>query len=186
MDDLSAICSKVKMLISDVDGVLTDGSVYKGSDGEEFKRFSVTDGAGAAIARAAGLKIALISGRHSEATAIRAAEMKITEVHNGTLDKRSPYKEIKEKYNLNDDEIAYVGDDIIDIAVMEQVAVPIAVKNAYKMVKDISIYVTKKSGGEGAFREALEWILTQQGRLEDVLDVLQDQVQNPPETDPVQ
>ncbi|MCH7613841.1 MAG: HAD hydrolase family protein [Candidatus Marinimicrobia bacterium] len=184
MPDVKNLCAKIKMLISDVDGVLTDGSVYKGSAGEEFKRFTVIDGAGAAIARAAGLNIALISGRHSEATAIRAAEMKITELHNGTLDKRGPYKEIKEKYNLKDDEIAYVGDDIIDIVIMKQVGVPIAVANAYKTVKDISVYVTEKSGGQGAFREAIEWILIQQGRLEEVLTALQDEVQNPPETDP--
>ncbi len=84
MADTKALCANVKMLISDVDGVLTDGSIYKGANGEELKRFSVTDGAGAAIARAAGLKLALISGRHSEATAVRAAEMKIEEVYNGT------------------------------------------------------------------------------------------------------
>lgn len=184
MSDVKNRCAKVKMLISDVDGVLTDGSVYKGSAGREFKRFNVIDGAGAAIARVAGLKIALISGRHSEATAIRAAEMNITEVYNGILDKRIPYKEIKEKHNLKDDEIAYVGDDIIDIAVMEQVGVPISVANAYKIVKDISVYVTKKSGGQGAFREAIEWILIQQERLEEVLTMLQNEVQNPPETDP--
>lgn len=184
MSDVKNLCAKVKMLISDVDGVLTDGSVYKGSAGEEFKRFSVLDGAGTAIARVAGLKIALISGRHSEATTIRAAEMKIKDLYNGTLDKRGPYKEIKEKYNLKDDEIAYVGDDIIDIVIMEQVGVPIAVANAYQIVKDISVYVTEKSGGQGAFREAIEWILIQQGRLEEVLAALQDEVQNPPETDP--
>ena len=75
MANTKALCANIKMLISDVDGVLTDGSVYKGAIGEELKRFNITDGAGSAIARAAGLKLALISGRYSEATAIRAAEM---------------------------------------------------------------------------------------------------------------
>jgi len=172
------------MFISDVDGVLTDGSIYKGTNGEELKRFNVTDGAGSAIARVAGLKLALISGRFSESTAVRAAEMKISDVYNGTLNKVIPYSKIKEKYGLIDEEIAYVGDDLIDIAVMEQVAVPIAVANAYKRVKDVSVYVTKKTGGHGAFREALEWILTQQGRLDEVLLALGDEVLNPPETDP--
>ena len=184
MADTKALCANVKMLISDVDGVLTDGSIYKGANGEELKRFSVTDGAGAAIARAAGLKLALISGRHSEATAVRAAEMKIEEVYNGTLDKRGPYDKIKANHNLSNNEIAYVGDDLIDLAIMEQVAVPIAVANAYDIVKKQAVYVTNSSGGTGAFREAVEWILNQQGRLKDVLIALRDEVINPPETDP--
>lgn len=167
-----------------MDGVLTDGSVYKGSDGTELKRFNVSDGAGAAIARTAGLKIALISGRQSDATALRAAEMKIAEVHNGTLDKRIPYKQIKEKYNLKDDEIAYLGDDIIDIVIMKQAGVPIAVANANEMVKGVSIHVTDKSGGDGAFREAIEWILFQQGRLEKILIALQNELYSLSETDP--
>ncbi len=184
MVETKALCANVKMLISDVDGVLTDGSVYKGANGEELKRFNVTDGAGAAIARAAGLEVALISGRYSDATSIRAAEMKIEEVYNGTLDKRGPYNQIKEKHGLTDKEIAYVGDDLIDIVIMEQVAVPIAVANAYDIVKSKAVHVTQSSGGGGAFREAVEWILTEQGRLTDVIKYLQYEVQNPPGTDP--
>jgi 3-deoxy-D-manno-octulosonate 8-phosphate phosphatase (KDO 8-P phosphatase) len=110
--------------------------------------------------------------------------MKINEVYNGTLDKRGPYNEIKAKHGLNDDEIAYIGDDLIDLVVMEQVAVPIAVENACAPVKEQAIHVTKKSGGHGAFREALEWILAEQGRLEEVLLAIRNEVQNPPETDP--
>lgn len=184
MADTKKLCANVKMIISDVDGVLTDGSVYKGAHGEELKRFNVTDGAGSAIARAAGLKLALISGRHSETTTIRAKEMRIEELHNGTLDKRGPYEVIKSKYNLTDQEIAYVGDDLIDMVVMEQVAVPIAVANAFEPVKKIAIHVTTRSGGHGAFREAIEWILTQQGRLENVYKILRDEVLNPTESPP--
>ncbi len=182
--DTKSLCANIKMLISDVDGVLTDGSIYKGANGEELKRFNVTDGAGSAIARTAGLELVLISGRHSEATSVRAAEMKIKEVYNGTLDKRIPYNEIKAKHGLSDDEIAYIGDDLIDITIMEQVALPIAVANAYPLVKETAVHITEKSGGEGSFREALEWILTQQDRLDEVLLALRDEVQNPPETDP--
>ena len=90
--------SKVKMVVSDVDGVWTDGTIYKGGDGIELKRFHVSDGAGVAILRAAGLKLALISGRRSEATAQRAEELKIDDVYNGTLNKIPPYKKLKEKY----------------------------------------------------------------------------------------
>ena len=172
MANTKALCANIKMLISDVDGVLTDGSVYKGANGEELKRFNVTDGAGSAIARTAGLKLALISGRYSEATAVRAAKMDAMR------------NLLEAKHGLNDDEIAYIGDDLIDLVIMEQVAVPIAVANAYAPVKEQAIHVTEKSGGHGAFREALEWILAEQGRLEEVLLAIRNEVQNPPETDP--
>ncbi len=166
----------IKMIISDVDGVMTDGAVYKNGNGDEFKKFSVTDGSGTAIARAAGIKIALISGRYSKATEERAKELRIEEVYNGTLDKIEPYLELKQKYNLSDKEIAYIGDDIIDIPVMEIVGVPIAVNNAIEMVKNIALYSTKTSGGEGAFREAIDWILITQGRYEETLQIVKDKI----------
>lgn len=185
MADTKTLCANVKMLISDVDGVLTDGSVFKGANGEEFKQFNVADGAGAAIARIAGLRLALISGRYSEATAVRAAEMKITEVYNGTLNKRIPYEEIKAKHQLEDEEIAYVGDDLIDIPILEIVGVPIAVSNAYDLVKEAAVHVTSKSGGQGAFRESIEWILIQQGRLNDILAALKDEVMSSSKSDTI-
>jgi len=170
--------NKVKMVISDVDGVWTDGAIYKGKDGIELKRFCVTDGAGVALLREAGLELALISGRHSDATAERAKELKIDNVYNGTLNKIPPYNALKEKFNLTDDEIAYIGDDMIDIPVMELVGVPIATENASNTCKDVAVHITEKSGGYGAFREAVEWILTEQGRLANVFDSLRKKVQN--------
>ncbi len=169
---------KVKMIISDVDGVWTDGAIYKGKNGIELKRFCVTDGAGVAMVRAAGIELALISGRKSAATAERAAELKIDDVYNGTLNKIPPYQALKEKYNLADDEIAYIGDDMIDIPVMELVGVPIATENASLVCKSIAIHVTEKPGGHGAFREAVEWILSEQGRLDEVLIALREKVKN--------
>ena len=170
--------NKVKMVISDVDGVWTDGAIYKGKDGIELKRFCVTDGAGVALLREAGLELALISGRHSEATAERAKELKIDNVYNGTLNKIPPYNALKEKFNLTDDEIAYIGDDTIDIPVMELVGVPIATENASTTCKAVAIHITEKSGGYGAFREAVEWILTEQGQLANVFNSLRKKVQN--------
>jgi len=161
--------SKIKMLISDVDGVLTDGTIYKSNTGDELKKFNVTDGSGIAMARATNLKIALISGRYSKATALRAKELRITELYNGTLDKLEPYAELKKKYKLKDDQIAYLGDDIIDLPVMEKVGVPIAVANAVDIIKDVSLHITAKSGGDGAFREAIDWIITVQGRYDEAL-----------------
>jgi len=121
---------EIKMLISDVDGVWTDGSFYKGTDNIELKKFSVFDGVGVAMARAAKIKIALISGRFSSATEHRAKELGIEDVYNGTLNKLPVYEKLKLKYKLDDSNIAYIGDDLIDIPVMEVVALPIAVANA--------------------------------------------------------
>jgi len=166
---------QIKLVISDVDGVLTDGAIYK-SGSDEFKKFNVTDGSGMAVARAAELKIALISGRYSKATEIRAREMRIEDVYNGTLDKIKPYLELKQKYNVQDEEIAYIGDDIIDLPIMQKVGVPIAVNNAIDSVKSIALYVTKKNGGNGAFREAIDWIITTQGRYDEVLQIVKDKI----------
>ncbi len=168
----------IKMIISDVDGVWTDGSIFLNGTGEEFKKFSVLDGAGVAVARMADIKIALISGRYSKATEARAKELNIDDVYNGTLNKLIPYNEIKEKYKLRDQEIAFVGDGMIDIPVMEKVGAPIAVSNAYSLVKDIAIYVTQTAGGDGAFREAVDWILKGQGRYESVLLKLRTHVES--------
>ena len=164
------------MLISDVDGVWTDGTFYKGPDGFELKKFSVFDGVGMAMARAANLKIALISGRYSSATESRALELKIKDVYNGALNKIPAYEELKIKYDLNDSNIAYIGDDWIDIPVMEQVAAPIAVKNATKEVKTVAVHITRSSGGDGAFREAVEWIVESQGRTEEVIKLMREKV----------
>ena len=161
------------MLISDVDGVWTDGSFYKGPDSFELKKFSVFDGVGMAMARTAGLRIALISGRYSPATESRAKELKIKDVYNGTLNKIPAYEELKIKYELDDSSIAYLGDDWIDIPVMNRVAVPIAVENASLEVKNVAIHITKTSGGNGAFREAVEWIIDQQGRKEEIIELMQ-------------
>ena len=168
----------LKMLISDVDGVWTDGTFYKGTDGQEFKKFHVNDGVGVAMARAANLKIALISGRHSEATKYRAQELKIDDVYNGGLNKIPAYEELKEKYDFIDSEIAYIGDDLIDIPIMSKVGFPIAVENAITKVKNISVYTTKISGGYGAFREAVTWILEKQDRLDDVIRIMKEKILN--------
>ena len=168
----------IKLLISDVDGVWTDGTFYKGTDNMEFKRFTVLDGVGMAMARAANLKIALISGRYSPATEFRAMELKIEDVYNGSLNKIPADEELKEKYNLDDSEIAYIGDDLIDIPIMEKVAVPIAVENASPEVKSIAIYTTKVSGGYGAFREAVAWIIEETGETEIVLQRMMARVKN--------
>ena len=169
---------RIKMLISDVDGVWTDGSFYKGTDNIELKKFSVHDGVGVAMARAAKIKIALISGRYSSATEHRAKELSIKDVYNGTLNKLTVYEKLKLKYKLDDSNIAYIGDDLIDIAVMEVVALPIAVSNATPDVKKIAAHITELSGGEGAFREAISWVISEQGRTEEVIQIMRERITN--------
>jgi len=171
--------NKVKLVIADVDGVLTDGSVYKAKDPEtladiEFKQFSIVDGAGIALARLLDLRVAIISGRRSSATDARAKELKIEDVYNGSLNKMTPYEDLKSKYSLNDEDIAFIGDDIIDLNLMENVGAPIAVANAYHLVKDIAIYTTRLPGGQGAFREAIDWLAMCQGRYEEGIQLMKD------------
>tara|TARA_Y100001970_G_scaffold40493_2_gene49862 strand:+ start:1422 stop:1952 length:531 start_codon:yes stop_codon:yes gene_type:complete len=173
---LSFKATDIKLVISDVDGVLTDGRVFIGQDKMEFKQFSVHDGVGVALAKAAGLKIAFISGRYSVATESRANELKIDDLYNGALNKLPAYEELKMKYNLTDNNIAYVGDDLIDLSVMKKVCCPIAVKNAINIIKKVSVFVTDSPGGSGAFRDAIEWIIHQQGRTEQVLKIMENRV----------
>ena len=171
--------NKVKLVIADVDGVLTDGSVYKAKDPEtladiEFKQFSIVDGTGIALARLLDLRVAIISGRPSSATDARAKELKIEDVYTGLLNKMIPYEDLKSKYSLNDEDISFIGDDIIDLSLMENVGVPIAVANAYHLVKDIAIYTTRLPGGQGAFREAIDWLAMCQGRYEEGIQLMKD------------
>ena len=174
---------KVKLVIADVDGVLTDGSIYKAKDpatlGDiEFKQFSIVDGAGIALARLLDLRVAIISGRRSSATDARAKELKIEDVYNGSLNKMTPYEDLKSKYSLNDEDIAFIGDDIIDLNLMENVGAPIAVANAYHLVKDTAIYTTSLPGGQGAFREAIDWLAMCQGRYEEGIQLMKNSLLN--------
>ena len=163
---------KIEMIISDIDGVWTDGSIYRGTDDTEFKKFSVFDGVGVAYARAADLKIAIISARYSPATEFRAKELKIDDCYNGGLNKLHAYSDLKKKYSLFDDQIAYLGDDMVDLPVMELVGLPIAVANATLDIIQVAKHTTETKGGEGAFREAVEWIIKKQNRTEEVKEAM--------------
>ena len=129
---------KITLIISDVDGVLTDGTIFIGTNGTEFKRFNVEDGTGAAFARLASIPIVLISGRKSESTSTRAKELKIEHCFQGSLDKINPYREVCRLYDIKPENIAYIGDGLIDIPVMLKSGFSIAPKNAHQPVKDIA------------------------------------------------
>ena len=149
----------------DVDGTLTDGGIYIGENGELFKPFNCRDGFGITLAKRAGIKIALITGRTSKQLVIRARELKIDEdsIWQGDLDKREAYIEVKNKFNLKDEEIAYIGDDILDLPVMMQVGFTGTVANAVTEVKTRVCVVSDFNGGQGAVREIIEFILKAKG-----------------------
>jgi len=147
------------LLILDVDGVLTDNMLYINDNGEETKRFNVSDGFGIALALRAGLEIALISGRRSKATEYRASGLKIKHLYLGETNKIKAYEDLKKKLNVKDEEIAYMGDDILDVPVLKKVALPICVKNANSIAKRFAKFATKAKGGEGAVREVIDMLL---------------------------
>ncbi len=162
---VNAKLKKIKMVIFDVDGVLADGRIILDSKGIEYKSFDAHDGYGIARARELGMRFAIISGRASKAVTVRAQRLKIPDVYQATLDKVSAYLELKEKYGFTDDEVCYMGDDELDLPLMKRVGVAIAPANAMAPVKKAALFVTKRSGGRGAVREALDRILSAQSRL---------------------
>jgi 3-deoxy-D-manno-octulosonate 8-phosphate phosphatase (KDO 8-P phosphatase) len=161
-----------------VDGVLTDGSIWivpvplAAPDGTvstrmvEVKGYSAHDGAGMTLARLGGMKLGVITKRISETVALRMRDLKIEFVYQGEAFKMRPVREIMEKEAVTLDEIAYVGDDVIDLPVMRQCGFAVAVANARQQVKDEAHYVTEHRGGDGAGRDAIEFILRAKGLLE--------------------
>jgi 3-deoxy-D-manno-octulosonate 8-phosphate phosphatase (KDO 8-P phosphatase) len=161
--ELKRLAQGLQLLLLDVDGVLTDGGIILyGIDGEA-KRFDVQDGMGVVLARAAGIKVGIITSRTSAVVQRRATELHLDEVLQGVSDKVEALREILEKYGLAASQAAYIGDDIQDIPIMRQVGLPISVQNARPLVKECCKCVTSARGGRGAVREAVEWLLELRG-----------------------
>ncbi|WP_332695112.1 KdsC family phosphatase [Halalkalibacter lacteus] len=152
----------IKLLVLDVDGVLTDGKLFIGSDGEEYKAFHTQDGMGISLARYTGMKIAIITGRKSPAVEKRANELKIDYVYQGIHDKLSVLHDIMSDLGITLDEVCYIGDDINDLPILQVVGYPAAPANAVGPVKADVQYVAKANGGEGAVREILDRLLAEQ------------------------
>lgn len=159
----------VKMIVFDVDGVLTDGKIFIGSQGELGKSFDAQDGLGITLLRLHGIVPAIITGRHSKIVEIRAEELKIKEVYQGIKQKRDILEDLREKYQLSWAQIAYVGDDFIDIPAMQEAGFACAVANARDEVKEIAHFVSDKRGGDGAVRQIAEFLLKAQGKWENVI-----------------
>lgn len=165
-----SIFSNIKLIAMDVDGVLTDGSLIMGANGEELKAFSVHDGVGIKLAHLAGLITAIITGRSSPIVLRRAKELGITEVYQDVVDKELALNDLLEKYKLKDYQVAYIGDDINDLKIMKRVGVKIATLNAVREVKDIADFITEVEGGRGAVRDAINTILEKKGVLIDAIN----------------
>jgi 3-deoxy-D-manno-octulosonate 8-phosphate phosphatase (KDO 8-P phosphatase) len=165
---------KIRLLLLDVDGTLTDGKVCifaKMSDGDlgELKIFDAHDGAGLTLAHIMGIKTGLITGRNSAATTQRAKEMKMDYVYQGRAKKLDAYRECQALSGVDDAGTAYVGDDLPDLALFEHAGLSVATANAVDEVKKAAHYVTRASGGNGAAREVVELILRAQGRWKEAI-----------------
>ena len=156
----------VKLLVLDVDGTLTDGTLLYSDSGVQTKAFHVADGLGIVMAQAAGLRVAVISGRTSRAVEMRLAELKITEFIQNCGDKAAALTQMAARYKLSREEVAYVGDDINDLPAFGVAGVRIAVANASEILKAAADWVTPRPGGSGAVRDAVEEILRRQGQLD--------------------
>ena len=146
----------------DVDGVLTDGGMYYGENGEELKKFNTRDGQGVALVREAGLKTAILTRENTPIVTRRAAKLQVDDVHMGVLDKLATLRGIAERHGLSLDEVAYIGDDVNDYEALCHVGLAVAVRDATRLPRSVAHYVTEAKGGEGAVRELCELILDAQ------------------------
>ncbi len=160
----------IRLLLLDVDGVLTDGRIIFDSNGVESKFFNVKDGHGIKMLQRAGIEVGIISGRKSQVVANRAAELGISRVRQGALDKLSPYRDILAETGFTDQQVAFMGDDIIDIPVLRRVGFAAAPADAVTEVIPFAHFIARNCGGWGAVREVCDLILHSQGRWEELTE----------------
>lgn len=160
---------QIRLLLLDVDGVLTDGGITLDNNGIESKTFNVRDGHGIKLLQRYGIMVGIITGRSSDVVAHRCRELGIEILYQGAKDKRIPYGEIKTLHALSDNEIAYMGDDIVDLPILKQVGLAATVADADRWVQEEVMYVSPFPGGGGAVRDLCEKILEAQGKWQDIL-----------------
>lgn len=161
---------KIKIIISDVDGVMTDGSIILGTNGLEFKKFNVQDGMGVTMARQAGLVFCVITGRTSESVIKRAEELHVDELFQGAFDKRHAYLQIKSKYNVTDEEIIHIGDDLLDLPLFELAGFSVSPANGREVVRKYADYITTVDGGHGVVREVVDMVIDAQGKTVEIVN----------------
>jgi 3-deoxy-D-manno-octulosonate 8-phosphate phosphatase (KDO 8-P phosphatase) len=158
----------IKVLMLDVDGVLSDGGIYYDANGHETKRFDVKDGLGIKLAQKAGIEVIIVSGRVSDVTDLRAAELGITRVFTGVKDKLECYNAIRAELGAEDHECAYMGDDVNDLKLLKKVGLSAAPVCAFEYVRKEVDYITERRAGNGAVREFIEEILKRNGQWENI------------------
>jgi 3-deoxy-D-manno-octulosonate 8-phosphate phosphatase (KDO 8-P phosphatase) len=173
MDDLPSIerrASRIKLLLMDCDGVLTDGRLWLTDDGDEQKSFNTHDGLGLSLLHRAGIKSGIITGRSSRAVARRAQELGIEFVCQGSPDKIAAFEQLLTEAGVDENEVAFVGDDLPDIPIMNRAELAVAVADAVEETRAVAHYITRAKGGRGAVREVIEIILKSQGRWHDLVE----------------
>jgi len=168
MQDILEQARQIRLVIFDVDGVLTDGSLYIGDDGQEYKAFHCRDGHGMKMLQHSGVAVAIITGRTSEVVRIRMESLGVEHVYQGQRDKLHAYEDLKELLSLGDEQIAYVGDDVPDLPIMHRVGLSVAVADAHTLARHHSHWQTRSPGGRGAAREVCELIMQAQGTLDEM------------------
>ena len=161
--------SRVELLVLDVDGIFTDGGLYIGSDGTHFKKYNTRDGMGVRLFHEAGLRIGIISGHATESTVRRFSRLGVEDIHVGVEEKGAVIRSLMEKYGLEREQTAAMGDDVMDLPMLEEAGFSVTVPEGHESVKKVASYVTTAPGGQGAVREVIEIILTARGLLEGVL-----------------
>jgi len=169
MPDLSERAAKIELLLLDVDGVLTDGSIVYTDDGVELKRFHVRDGSGLKLWHTSGKRSAIVSGRSSKAVERRAAELGVAPVFQGRHEKLPAFEAVLAETGLLPEQVCAIGDDLPDVPVLKRAGLAIAVADACPELRAIAHYVTTVPGGHGAVRDAIEWLLRLQGKWDEVV-----------------
>ncbi|MCQ9326554.1 KdsC family phosphatase [Neisseria dentiae] len=167
--ELQARAAAVKLLIMDVDGVLTDGRIFIRDNGEEIKSFHTLDGHGLKMLQATGVQTAIITGRDAPSVGVRVRQLGIGHYYKGIHDKRAAYAQLRAEAGVEEHECAFIGDDVVDLPVMVRCGLPVAVPEAHWFTLQHAAYVTQKSAGNGAVRELCDLIMQAQGTLEAAL-----------------
>ncbi len=163
------LAKEIRLLLLDVDGVLTDGSIVYGNSGTELKSFNIKDGFGIRLLREAGVEVGIITARRSEAVERRAQDLKLAHVYQGVGNKIEAFEKILAEQKLSPKQVAYMGDDWLDLPLLSRVGLAVTVADAVAEVKAIAHYVTRREGGRGAVRELCELIIEAKGLREDLL-----------------
>jgi len=166
MKDILAKAAQIKLLIFDVDGVLTDGRLIFGDDGQEYKAFHSRDGHGMKMLQASGVDVGIITGRTSKVVDHRMASLGIKHVYQGKLEKLPAFEELIAKLNLGPEQVAYMGDDVVDLTIMRRVGLAVATNDAHGLVCKHAHWQTPHNGGQGAARDLCELIMEAQGTLD--------------------